>query len=172
MFGARKQDDEFRDTVWLNGPDAGQPVRRGVSRHKVYKVDHEAAQLEIGSKQLSELDHVSMLEKREAYAKQVADRAKADLEIARLVKSNQWLLGAQQRQPLRWPVWTALGFGVLILLLLVTREVREWLRPDPTLPRSSVAESAPEQLSEPPPERPVRQGRVASRDIKRIANVY
>lgn len=144
MFGTKAQHDP--NMVWLNGPDAGKPVR-GPARSRTYKVDHESTQLEIGAKQLSELDQVGMLEKREAYARQLADRAKADLEIARLVKSNQWLLGAQKREPMRWPVWVGLGFGVLILALLISREVREWGRP--SLP-GSVAEEGASAASTPP----------------------
>lgn len=128
MF-ARKGVDP--NTVWLNGPDAGKPVRDRPIRARSFKIDHEAAELGLGPEQLSRLDQLGVLQKRAAYAKALSERAQADVEIAELVQHDRWLLGAQQRPPRRWHV------VALLLVLAASLGLQLWSlsrAPYPTLP--------------------------------------
>lgn len=159
MF-ARKGVDP--NTVWLNGPDAGKPVRDRPIRARSFKIDHEAAELGLAPEQLARLDQLGVLQKRAAYAKALSERAEADVAIAELVQHDRWLLGAQDRKPRRWSVYAlvvvqALTVGTLLWVLTKTSHPYPTLSPAREA-ASDASESAPEASA-------VRQGGVVRKPI-------
>lgn len=153
------------NTVWLNGPDAGKPVRDRPIRNRSFKIDHEAAELGMGAEQLERLDQVGVLKKRAAYASALADRTKADVEIAELVQHDRWLLGAQRPPPRRWPVVALLAVQALTLGLLLWVMTRA-SQPYPSLP---ARESASDARDRPQKGAASGQGRVGRADSGPVA---
>ena len=120
-----------------------------------YKVDPEAHRRKVAFGRMVALGNVGQLEQAAAYAERLADKARAELELARMAEDSPWLVGAPPKQA-RWFTWGVIAANALLLATVLVLVAMQ-LRPAPSAPALPFGGVAKAPFG--PPEAPLR-GRV------------